>query len=388
MDIEMVDEEQASGVIPAGTDMNSTSMKISCTRDELVTKLGIVSRAVSARGAVQVLSGILLSVDEGVLTLAATDMELSLRTTLDAEVEGEGAVVIPGKLLVDLARLLPENDVTIEYRPEEGVAQIVSGTASYRLNTYGAEDFPRLPALDAQLHAIDRAALLETVERVARSASRDESRPVLTGILVRFEGGKLVMVATDSYRLSVKETPLESAAPELEAIIPARALQELARLAGGDSVELGVHENHVVFGTGDAWLTTRRIDGQFPNYRQLLPDTFEIELTVARAELYDVVRRVSVMAQRNSPLRLRFAEGELTISAQTQDVGEARESMPVPYTGEEFTIGFNADFLRDGVDSISGDDVQVKLINPLRPAILVDPAGDFTYLIMPIRLAG
>jgi DNA polymerase-3 subunit beta len=388
MDIEMVDEEQASAAVPAGTDMNSTGMKISCTRDELVAKLGIVSRAVSARGAVQVLSGILLSADEGGLTLAATDMELSLRTTLEAEVEGEGAVVIPGKLLVDLARLLPENDVTIEYRPDEGVAQIVSGTASYRLNTYGAEDFPRLPLLDAQLHAIDRDALLETVERVARSASRDESRPVLTGILVRFEGGKLVMVATDSYRLSVKETPLDSNAPELEAIIPARALQELARLAGGDNIELGVHENHVVFGTGEAWLTTRRIDGQFPNYRQLLPDAFEIELTVARAELYDVVRRVSVMAQRNSPLRLRFAEGELTISAQTQDVGEARESMPVPYTGEEFTIGFNAEFLRDGVDSISGDDVQVKLINPLRPAILVDPAGDFTYLIMPIRLAG
>jgi DNA polymerase III subunit beta len=383
MDIEMVDEEQAVSVVPSGT-----GMKINCTRDELVAKLGIVSRAVSARGAVQVLSGILLSADEHGLTLAATDMELSLRTTLDAEVEGEGAVVIPGKLLVDLARLLPENAVTIEYRPEEGVAQVVSGSASYRLNTYGAEDFPRLPTIDAQLHAIDRDALLETVDRVARSASRDESRPVLTGILVRFEGGKLVMVATDSYRLSVKETPLDSTAPELEAIIPARALQELARLGGDATVELGVHENHVVFGTGEAWLTTRRIDGQFPNYRQLLPDAFEIELTVARAELYDVVRRVSVMAQRNSPLRLRFAEGELTVSAQTQDVGEARESMPVPYTGEEFTIGFNADFLRDGVDSISGDDVQVKLINPLRPAILVDPAGDFTYLIMPIRLAG
>ncbi len=388
MDIETVDEEQAVAGIPTGTDMKSTGMKISCTRDELVAKLGIVSRAVSTRGAVQVLSGILLSADDRGLTLAATDMELSLRTTLEAEVEGEGAVVIPGKLLVDLARLLPESDVTIEYRADEGVAQVVSGSASYRLNTYGAEDFPRLPTVDAQLHAIDRAALLETVDRVARSASRDESRPVLTGILVRFEGGKLVMVATDSYRLSVKETPLDSNAPELEAIIPARALQELSRLAGGDSVELGVHENHVVFGTGDAWLTTRRIDGQFPNYRQLLPDAFEIELTVARAELFDVVRRVSVLAQRNSPLRLRFAEGELTVSAQTQDVGEARESMPVPYAGEEFTIGFNADFLRDGVDSISGDDIQVKLINPLRPAILVDPAGDFTYLIMPIRLAG
>ncbi len=370
-----------------------TGMKISVARDELVAKLGIVSRAVSTRGTVQVLSGILLRADGDVLTLAATDMELSLRTTLDAQVEGDGAVVIPGKPLVELARLLPESDVTIEYRPEEGTVQIVSGSYSSRLHVFNAEDFPRLPAVDAQLHAIDREALLETIDRVARSASRDESRPVLTGILVRFEAGKLVMVATDSYRLSVKETELDAAAPELEAIIPARALTELSRLAGGDTVELGVHENHVVFGTAsgdtaDAWLTTRRIDGQFPNYRQLLPETFEVELTLPKSELADVVRRASVLALRNSPLRLRLAEGELTVSAQTQDVGETQETMPAAYTGEEFLIGFNAEFLRDGVDSIVGDDVRVKLINPLRPAILEDAAGDFTYLIMPIRLAG
>ena len=370
-----------------------TGMKISVARDELVAKLGIVSRAVSTRGTVQVLSGILLRADGDVLTLAATDMELSLRTTLDAQVEGDGAVVIPGKPLVELARLLPESEVTIEYRPEEGTVQIVSGSYSSRLHVFNAEDFPRLPAVDAQLHAIDREALLETIDRVARSASRDESRPVLTGILVRFEAGKLVMVATDSYRLSDKETELDSAAPELEAIIPARALTELSRLAGGDTVELGVHENHVVFGTAtgdtaDAWLTTRRIDGQFPNYRQLLPETFEVELTLPKSELADVVRRASVLALRNSPLRLRLAEGELTVSAQTQDVGETQETMPAAYTGEEFLIGFNAEFLRDGVDSIVGDDVRVKLINPLRPAILEDAAGDFTYLIMPIRLAG
>jgi len=387
MDIETVAEEAAEGVVVG------TGMKITCSRDELVARLGIVSRAVSTRGTVQVLSGILLAADGAGLSLAATDMELSLRTTLEAEVEGDGAVVIPGKLLVDLARLLPESEVTIEYRPGEGVAQITSGSASYRLNTYGAEDFPRLPPVEAQLHAIDREALLETIDRVARSASRDESRPVLTGILVRFEAGKLVMVATDSYRLSVKETELEAAAPEPEAIIPARALQELARLSGGglgggDTVELGVHENHVVFGTGDAWLTTRRIDGQFPNYRQLLPESFEIELSIARSELADVVRRVAVLAQRNSPLQLRFLEGELTVSVQAQDVGEAKESLPVSYSGEEFLVGFNAEFLRDGIDSIKGDEVVVKLINPLRPAILVDPAGDFTYLIMPIRLPG
>jgi DNA polymerase III subunit beta len=365
-----------------------TGMKIEVSRDELVAKLGIVSRAVSTRGTVQVLSGILLSAEAGTLTLAATDMELSLRTTLDAQVDGDGAVVIPGKPLVDLARLLPENEATIEYRPEEGTVQIVSGSYSSRLNVFNAEDFPRLPSVDAQLHAIDRDALLETVDRVARSASRDESRPVLTGILVRFEGGKLVMVATDSYRLSVKETELTDAAPELEAIIPARALTELSRLAGGDTIDLGVHENHVVFGTGEAWLTTRRIDGQFPNYRQLLPESFEVELTLPKSELADVVRRASVLALRNSPLRLRLTDGELMVSAQTQDVGETHETMPAAYTGDEFLIGFNAEFLRDGVESIQGDDVRMKLINPLRPAILEDAAADFTYLIMPIRLAG
>lgn len=372
------------------TDMSvGGRLKIEVARDELVAKLGIVSRAVSTRGTVQVLSGILLRIEDGTITLAATDMELSLRTTLAAQAEGEGAVVIPGKPFAELARLLPESDATLEYKPEEGTVEIVSGSYSSRLHVFNAEDFPRLPAVDAQLHAIDRAALLETIERVAKSASRDESRPVLTGILVRFEAGKLVMVATDSYRLSVKETALGEAAPELEAIIPARALTELSRLSGsGDTIDLGVHENHVVFGTGDAWLTTRRIDGQFPNYRQLLPEAFEVELTLPKAELADVVRRASVLALRNSPLRLRLAEGELTISAQTQDVGETQETMPAAYSGEEFLIGFNAEFLRDGIDSIVGDDVKLKLINPLRPAILEDAAGDFTYLIMPIRLAG
>jgi DNA polymerase-3 subunit beta len=323
------------------------------------------------------------------LELAATDMEVSLRLSVEAQVEGDGAVVAPGRLLVDLARLLPDSEVVLEHRSEQGVLEVTCGPASYKLNTYSAEDFPKLPdATGAQTFTVDSDTFLSTVSKVARSASRDESRPVLTGVLVRFEGAKLVMAATDSYRLSVKETELADAAPELEAIIPARALTELSRLAGGDTIDLGVHENHVVFGTGDAWLTTRRIDGQFPNYRQLLPESFEVELTLPKSELADVVRRASVLALRNSPLRLRLTDGELTVSAQTQDVGETHETMPAAYTGDEFVIGFNAEFLRDGVESIVGDDVKVKLINPLRPAILEDAAGDFTYLIMPIRLAG
>jgi DNA polymerase III subunit beta len=368
----------------------SGTMKIACSRDELAQKLGIVSRGVSARTAVQILTGILFRADGGTLTVAATDMELSLRTSLEAQVEGEGAVVVPGRLLLDLARLLPESDVSIEHRSEESAVQITCGSAVYRLNTYAADDFPRLPELEASaLHTVDSEALLETIARVSRSASRDESRPVLTGILVRFEPGKLVMAATDSYRLSVKETELENDLPELEAIVPARALGELARIAqGADEIQLGVDENHVFFATDGAWLTTRRIDGQFPNYKQLIPEAFEYEVTLPREELLDVVRRVGVMAQRNSPLRLRFAEGELTVSAQTQDVGEARETIPAAFAGEPLEIGFNAEFLRDGIESVAGDEVQLRLISPLRPAVMQAEGDAFSYLIMPIRLAG
>jgi DNA polymerase-3 subunit beta len=370
--------------------MVGTGMKVVCQRDDLAQRLGVVARAVSTRANVQILSGVLLRAEAGRLNLAATDMELSLRSSLEAQVEGEGAAVVPGRLLVDLVRLLPENEVTIEHKAEENVVHVTCGPSSATLNTYAAEDFPRLPDLDAVgTFTVDRDSLLDTVSRVARSASRDESRPVLTGILVRFETGKLVMAATDSYRLSVKETPLEGEAPDLEAIIPARALGELARIAqGGDTIELGVHENQVVFATGDAWLTTRRIDGQFPNYKQLLPEGFEHEVTLPRGEILDVVRRVGVMVQRTSPIQLRFAEGELTVFARTQDVGEAKESLPVQFAGDPLEIGFNADFLREGIESIAADEIQLRLISPLRPAVIQGGEDDPTYLIMPIRLPG
>jgi DNA polymerase-3 subunit beta len=366
------------------------ALKTSVARDEFIRQLSIVSRAASVRTTVQVLGGILLRAEAGRLELAATDMELSLRSSLDAQVDSDGAVVVPGKLLVDIARLLPGDGVSIEHLAGEGVVEIISGSASYRIHTYNPEDFPRLPdPAGTEMVSIDAAALLATSAKVSRAASRDESRPVLTGILVRFEGESLVMAATDSYRLAVKETSLADPGPELDAIVPARALGELGRIAQGASeLQLGVQENQVLFASDGVLLTTRRIEGQFPNYRQLLPESFEHELTLPREELLDVVRRVAVMAQRNAPLRLRFAEGELTVSAQTQDVGEGRESIPVPFDGEALEIGFNPEFLRDGIESADGDELHLKLISPLRPSVLQGESDDFSYLIMPIRLAG
>jgi DNA polymerase-3 subunit beta len=368
----------------------ASGLKLTCTRDELAEKLALVSRAVSTRSAVQVLQGVLLRAEGGRLQLAATDMELSLRAWLDAEVAEEGAVVVPGRLLGDIARLLPEGSVALTAKPDEGAMAVECGSASYRLQTYSVEDFPRLPEVDTvQTSSVDAAALLDTIGRVSRAASRDESRPVLTGVLVQFDGARLVMAATDSYRLAVKETELADAAPSLEAIVPARALTELARIAGGaDTIELGVLENQIVFGVDGTWLTTRRIDGQFPNFRQLLPETFEHEVRATRSELLDVVKRVSVMAERSNPVRLRFAEGELTASIQAPDVGEARETVPLEFAGDPLEIGFNPGFLREGIESVEGDEIVVRLISPLRPAVLRGAEDDYTYLIMPIRLPG
>jgi DNA polymerase-3 subunit beta len=367
-----------------------SGLKIVVSREELAQKLAVVGRGVSARTAVQILSGVLLRAAGGKLELAATDMELSIRTTLDAQVDGDGAVVVPGRLLVDLSRLLPDSEVTIEFRDEENTLRVSCGPAEYRLNTYGAEDFPRLPEIAAApTSTVSADALLDTLSAVGRAVSRDEARPVLTGILVRFGDGKLVMAATDSYRLSYKETPVEGKVPDMEAIVPARALEEVRRLASaGGTLELGVQENQVLFGVDGTWLTTRRIEGQFPKVDELRPKEFTHEVSIPREELLDVVRRTSVMAHRNSPLRLRFAEGELTVWTQTQDVGEARETLPVRFEGEPLEIGFNADFMRDGIESTEGDELRLRLIDPLRPGLLQGPGEDFWYLIMPIRLAG
>jgi DNA polymerase III subunit beta len=367
-----------------------SSLKTTVARDELIRQLAIVSRAASTRTTVQVLAGILLHAEPGKLHLSATDMEISLRSSLEAEVGSEGSIVVPGRLLVDIARSLPGEEVVVEHRGGEGIVEITSGAAVYRVHTYNPEDFPRLPdPVGTEMVTVDGDALLATSAKVSRAASRDESRPVLTGILVRFEGENLIMAATDSYRLAVKETALSDAGPELDSIVPARALAELGRIAVGPSeLELGVQENQVLFATDGILLTTRRIEGQFPNYRQLLPESFEHEVVMPREELLEVVRRVSVMAQRNAPLRLRFAEGELTVSALTQDVGEARESMAAGFAGEALEIGFNPEFLRDGIESAEGDELRLKLISPLRPAVLQGAGEDFSYLIMPIRLAG
>lgn len=367
-------------------------MKLTTKREELVSKLSIVSRAVSTRAATQALSGVLLTASEGRVTLAATDLDMGLRTALEAEVESEGTVLLPGRLLAEVARSLGDSTVEIEAREAERDVEIRSGSSSFHLRVLPAEDFPKLPAAEGEpTLKIPAKALEASIELVARAASRDDMRPVLTGVFVVAAGTEMTMVATDSYRLAVKRTELEAdLGGEIEANIPARALRELGRILTSEAAEeaaISLLTNQAIFEAGSITLTTRLIEGQFPNFRQLLPESYEHDVRLPRPEFLDVTRRVSQLAQRNAPLRLSFTSGELTVAAETPDVGDATETMPAAFDGEDLEIGFNPEFLKEGIESVEGDEVLLRLISPLRPGLLQPVEGeDFRYLVMPIRL--
>jgi DNA polymerase III subunit beta len=367
-------------------------VKITTDSSSLLAELQTVSRVASTRSAIQALSGVQLVAEDATAELRATDMEIGLRVPLAAQVQRPGSVVLPARLMLDVTRALPDREVSLELRPTEQDVEIISGSATFHIRTLRGEDFPPLPEPSGEnTLSVPAPAFVDTIAKVARSASRDETRPILTGILVSASGSELKMVATDSYRLSVKETLLEEPlSGGFEANVPARALQELARIsqqADAQTLQVSVLQNQVVFEVGGTRLSSRLIDGQFPNYRQLLPESADHELHVSGGELTEVVRRISLLAQKNAPLRLSFGEGEVTVSAQTPDVGEASEALPVDFHGEPLEIGFNPEFLRDGLESVESGDLVIKLISPLRPGLIESADGSgFVYLIMPIRL--
>ncbi len=365
-------------------------MRFACDRSTLVDKLSILARGVSTRSALPVLSGILLQARDGRIDLYSTDMELSIKATIETPIETEGEAVVPARLFADVVRNLAAAEVRVE--AGEGVVKVTAGKAMFTLNSWVASDFPPTSSFDMSGgFALGTAPFVETLEKVGRAASRDETRPILTGVLVTIGPERLKMVATDSYRLSVKETPLESGpTDEVQAIVPVKALSEVQRLASGldgGELRISITENQALFEVGDVWIATRLIDGQFPNYRQLLPDTFDHAIEFDREALLGVTRRVSLLAQKNTPLRLQFSEGKLVIRAVTQDVGQAEEEIEASFEGETFEIGFNPLFLIDGLEGVSGETATLKFINPLRPGLVTGADDSFVYLIMPIRLS-
>jgi DNA polymerase III subunit beta len=373
-------------------------MRAVCNIDTFGKKLALVSRGVSARSTIQLLGGILLEAGEDSVRLSATDMEISVQTSSPAEVEEEGRVVIPARIFNDIVRSLPAGTLSLEHDDTGGTVRLAAGENEYRIRAYAADDFPQLPGFDAEAaFKMSGELLVETVEKVSRSYSRDETRPVLTGILISFEENRVRMVTTDSYRLSIKETELATTAFEgsRESIIPARAMQEVSRIFSGsdeDEVEVSLSENQALFRIGDVLFGTRLIDGNFPEYRRLLPTTFEREISVGRDELMGTLRRVNLFAQRQTPpvpVSLSFSEGTVEVIVRNGEVGEAHERLPAT-SEDDFLISFNPGYLLDGVSAIDTEKVVFKLNEALKPGLIVpgqngEEEPDFLYLIMPMR---
>jgi DNA polymerase III subunit beta len=373
-------------------------MRAVCNTEVFGKKLALVSRGVSARSTIQLLGGILLEAGDGLVRLSATDMEISVQTSSPAEVEEEGRVVIPARIFNDIVRSLPGGSFSLEHDDSGGTVRLAAGENEYRIRAYAADDFPQLPGFDAEAaFRMSGQLLVETVEKVSRSYSRDETRPVLTGILISFEENRVRMVTTDSYRLSIKETELATTAFEgsREAIIPARAMQEVSRIFSGsdeEEVEVSLSENQALFRIGDVLFGTRLIDGNFPEYRRLLPTTFEREISVQRDDLMGTLRRVNLFAQRQTPpvpVSLSFSEGSVEVIVRNGEVGEAHERLPAT-SEDDFLISFNPGYLLDGVSAIDTEKVVFKLNEALKPGLIVpgedgEEEPDFLYLIMPMR---
>ena len=367
-------------------------MKFSVSRGELVDALSVVGRGLSSRSTLPILSGILISSDSsGEVTLQATDLEVSIKETLSlAGVEKEGAAVLPGRLFGDIVKSLPEAAVTIEVDGE--MASIACLHASFALRVLPHEDFPKFPHVESdKMVSLPAEKVKETIRHVSKAVSRDETRPVLTGILLTIEGPQLKMVATDSYRLAVKEGELEGAGQEaIEIVIPAKVLEEVARVsAGNEDISLGVAENQIVFSFGRTVFVTRRIDGVFPNSRQLIPKDSETKASVSREELIAAVKRVSLLAQHNTPLRItvRVEDQTVSLSATSHDVGDASEDVMANIEGSDVEIAFNHVFLLDGLAAAEGDFVDIAIVSPLKPGVITSPQDEgFLYLLMPVRL--
>lgn len=355
----------------------------------LVDALNTAGRAVSSRGgSLPVLAGLRLELTGDTLVITGSDLDLTITVSLEVAGNEDGVAVVPAKLLSDVVRAVEPGAVEIGI--EGGDAQITAGRSQFSLRTIPADEYPQLTDVEGDGVQLDAQALAEALRQVVPAASSDDSRPILTGVLMAAETEGLRLVATDSYRLSVRDlvgtSVLES---EQSILVPSRALTELTRLlSGDDGVVLHLGERDASFAVGTTRVTTRLIEGDFPNYRGLIPDSNPNKLTVSRAALLDAVRRVRLLAQEATPVRMAMSADGLELVAMTQDVGQAHESVDASYNGEDLTVAFNADYLSVGLDVAPGDEVTLETVDALKPALLRSVEHpEFLYLLMPVRVS-
>ena len=368
-------------------------MKFRCERDVLADAVGSAGRAATNRtGTLPVLAGVRMEVAGDTLTITGTDLELTIRLTVEVGGERNGAAVVPARLVGDIVKALPAGAVEVDL-PESGdrssEMSISAGRSQFSVRPLSLDDYPAQSEPSGDGVTLPAADMSDALRQVVRAASTDDARAVLTGVLLAAEDDGLRMVATDSYRLAVRDLPESSMLGSgQKVLIPGRALSELQRLMGNEetlTVRLG--EREATFEAGSTQLSTRLIEGEFPNYRNLLPSSYPNLLTISKPAMIEAIRRVKILAQDSTPVRMTLGGPTVQLTAITQDVGNAVEEIDASYDGAEMTVAFNPDYLLAGIDAIDADDVTLATMDPMKPAVLRGAGqDDYLYLLMPVRV--
>jgi DNA polymerase-3 subunit beta len=379
----------------------AATVKIRVERDVLAEAVAWAARSLPARPPAPVLAGLLLKSEEGQLSLSSFDYEVSARVSVDAEVEEEGTVLVSGRLLADICRALPNRPVEIS---TDGVrATVVCGSSRFTLHTLPVEEYPALPQMPGATGTVPGEVFASAAAQVAIAAGRDDTLPVLTGVRIEIEGDTVTLASTDRYRFAVREFLWKPENPEASAValVPAKTLLDTAKaLTSGDSVILalsgsGAGEGLIGFEGAGRRTTTRLLEGDLPKYRSLFPTEFNSVAVIETAPFVEAVKRVALVAERNTPVRLSFEQGVLILEAGSSDDAQAVERVDANLEGDDVSIAFNPTFLLDGLSAIDSPVAQLSFTTSTKPALLsgkpaLDAEADeaYKYLIMPVRLSG
>ncbi|MFJ2743047.1 DNA polymerase III subunit beta [Streptomyces sp. NPDC087440] len=376
-------------------------MKIRVERDVLAEAVAWTARSLPARPPVPVLAGLLLKAEEGALSLSGFDYEVSARVSVDAEIEEDGTVLVSGRLLADICRALPNRPVEIS---TDGVrATVACGSSRFTLHTLPVEEYPALPQMPTATGTVPGEVFASAAAQVAIAAGRDDTLPVLTGVRIEIEGDTVTLASTDRYRFAVREFLWKPEDPEASAValVPAKTLLDTAKsLTSGDTVTIalsgsGAGEGLIGFEGAGRRTTTRLLEGDLPKYRTLFPTEFNSVAVIETAPFVEAVKRVALVAERNTPVRLTFEQGVLILEAGSSDDAQAVERVDANLDGDDISIAFNPTFLLDGLSAIDSPVAQLSFTTSTKPALLSGrPAADaeaddaYKYLIMPVRLSG
>lgn len=365
------------------------TMKFRCEKDTLSEALAVAGRAVSTRGgSLPVLTGVRLELIGNRLRVTGSDLDLTICVAVEVAGSGDGTAVIPSKLASDVVRSLRPGAVEVGLDGDD--VRISAAPSEFSIRAFAADQYPETAAPAGEPVTLTAAQFRDAIDQVEKAASSDDARPILTGVLLSAEGDGLRLVSTDSYRLSLRDLRGTSIlTDDQKVLVPSRALKELSRLLGEtEQLELCLGERDAVFQVADTTITTRLIEGDFPNYRGLIPENHPNRLSLDRESLLEAVKRVRLMAQESTPVRLAMSESGLDLLAITQDIGKASESVEADYSGDDLTVAFNADYLIDGIEVAPGDQVTLETVDELKPALLKSPSDEsFLYLLMPVRVS-